>query len=68
MLQGDDGTEAATVPEDEEDEDDDDFELDLEELMAAGEESLELTLSTSPLQTRFGRCGVFRTDWCELLP
>ena len=65
VLQGDDSTEPAIVPEDDEDDDDDDFELDLEELMAAGEESLEPTLSTSPLQTRFGRCGVFRTGWCE---
>ena len=67
MLRGDDSTEAATLPEDEEDDDDDDFELDLEELMAAGEESLEPTLSTSPLQTRFGRCCA-RSDWCELMP
>lgn len=55
-LQGGSDAEPALLPEEEDDDDDADFMLDLDELLAAGEEGiLDSAPPPSPLQTRHGR-------------
>lgn len=53
-LQGDVGTDAALLPDDGDDHDDTDFMLDLDDLLAFGEDE-QPSPATSPLQTRFRR-------------